>query len=1693
MDAGLKIVITGIDAGAAAMVAELNAAFESFGGQVAGAMQAATAAVSGGSADIVAANERAAASFGAIGAAAAEAAAAVGGAAATITTEMTTAGAAAASVGDGAAAGAAQIEAADAKIEVSATQLAATMRSVQAEVAASYQLSAAAATQSAEEQAAAMSALRTKMAADMAAMRTGAEAAAVSTAAVGAAGAASTGGLLSMGAAASRGGAVLSGMAGVVGMTSKQLLMTGAAAAVVAGATVKMAGDFESSTQRLVSSAGEVSTNLDMVRKGILAMAGQVGVSAEDLSAAMYKIESGGQHGADGLKVLQAAAEGAKTENASLTEVGDAVTTMLIDYHLKADSAAEVTSKMVTATAQGKMTFQELASSLSSLAPIASAAHVSIDDMLGTLAAMTQHGISAQQATQNLADGIRHLQAPTDVSRKEMALFGISADEVASHLGERGLAGTMQYLQQAVMKAMPPGSDKVILELRDAADASAPAVKALAEKVVDGTMSWTEYRKEAGKLPVELQGNAMAFANLGKATHQLGTENKDGATVIQTYAGAMQKLMGDATGLKDALMTTGENAGNANKAIKAIADTSTEAGDHVKGWEGIQATFNQKMAECEHALGSLAITVGTMLLPAVTMIANALADGAKWLTEHQAAATALAVILGGILLGALIAVGAAVLAATWPFLLIGVAIAGLIWLVKVIIDNWDVIGQWFVDLWNTVSGAFTDAVKWCGDRIDDFIGFVKAIPGNIGAALQQAADWVGQKLADIGAWFAGLPGQIGEALVQLGSTILSGLGKIGEALFSPFRGGWDKVVDLFHKSPGEIMRELGHMAGEIVGTGLRMMLDWGQTIKDGLAAVQKWWNELPIKIGQALVELGDTLVKAGADMWNNYINWNIEQGHRVVAWFKGLGKMIDDALVGAGQWLVKTATDMWDGFIAWNIRQGHAVEDWFKALPDRITAVLANAGLWLVKTGMDLLQGFLDSITEGYKAVNNWWLMLPYNIGKFFLDAGSWLLQAGKDILNGLWDGIKSVFGTIMDGITNFAGGFVDGFKDAMGIKSPSTIMAENGKYIMEGLGQGIDAQQGSVVANVVKVPQQIVAAFASSKTLLVQSGTDVMAGLGTGMDQGQQKITAGVSAFVTKVGQSFTELTTTVTAQSTQLNTSLDTMNSEFVKLGSTLDTAAPRMTAFSTDFGIFGATIAQAGPPWTKFVTDVGSFSTRVGEAVPAWEKFTTGFQQWVAQLQQAGELWSIFVARFIQFATSLAAVSLNWTKFVNDVVLLTNNMKLVTPLWTNYTNAFVTFTANLKIASPLWTKFVNDIVAFTAQIKVMVPLWIQFVAQTIALQKSVQILGPLWTKLVTDFTTFSTQLRQIVAPFTAFVAQWRVWQTILTAILPLWTLFVTNMRTWDATLIVNLPRFVQWLQLWIQWRVLLTQVVPLVLQLNTHLTNTGKIMVALLEVFKVFIAGLVAVGQAFIDLDMIVTEAMKQMAKNIIDILQILLQVFSDFVTGVIQGWHDFLQAMIDLTAQGMKLVHKEFTDQLAKILKELQKAEKDFEKAGQQVGEGFAKGIESKEGRVKEAAQKLAAAAASALAMAAMIASPSKITTEMGGYWAEGFALGMDAQHTRVARSARDLVMAAKKAADQQLASMAGQSGNGSVMSSNNVVAYSPSTTNGPLGSGVNGGPTVHVYIDGQEFKGIVRTELAGHDKALRRAVAVRRTR
>src|SRR5262249_27439269 len=156
--------------------------------------------------------------------------------------------------------------------------------------------------------------------------------------------------------------------------------------------------------------------------------------STKNLLSAMFMINSSGKIGADGLSVLRAAAQGAKTDNADLTTVTKALTTVLTDYHLPASSAAAATNEIIAAAKAGKMHMQDLSASLGAVLPIANNAHVSFADVGGAIAIMTNAGRDAQVSAQNLSFLLRSFEAPSKIAQKSLAAIGLSAQDLSDTL-----------------------------------------------------------------------------------------------------------------------------------------------------------------------------------------------------------------------------------------------------------------------------------------------------------------------------------------------------------------------------------------------------------------------------------------------------------------------------------------------------------------------------------------------------------------------------------------------------------------------------------------------------------------------------------------------------------------------------------------------------------------------------------------------------------------------------------------------------------------------------------------------------------------------------------------------------------------------------------------------------------------------------------------------------------------------------------------------------------------------------------------------------------------------------------------------------------------------------------------------------------------------------------------------------------
>ena len=146
-----------------------------------------------------------------------------------------------------------------------------------------------------------------------------------------------------------------------------------------------------------------------------------------------------------------------------------------------------------------------------------------------------------------------------------------------------------------------------------------------------------------------------------------------------------------------------------------------------------------------------------------------------------------------------------------------------------------------------------------------------------------------------------------------------------------------------------------------------------------------------------------------------------------------------DLLIGFAENLDwgKLGRDLWNGLIGiiTNIDWGGIISKAFRLLG----AALGGCVSLIVEFCKELW----ESLKAGFESTKSYF--------------NKYIEEAGGNVVQGIWNGIvnalKNVGNWIVENIWN---PFIEGFKNAFGIHSPSTKMAEMGKYIVEGLLNGI-------------------------------------------------------------------------------------------------------------------------------------------------------------------------------------------------------------------------------------------------------------------------------------------------------------------------------------------------------------------------------------------------------------------------------------------------------------------------------------------------------------------------------------------------------------------------------------------------------------------------------------------------------------
>jgi TP901 family phage tail tape measure protein len=757
----------------------------------------------------------------------------------------------------------------------------------------------------------------------------------------------------------------------------------------VAAVSVKMAADFQAHTAILQTAAGETSKGLVVVREGIKNIAVGTGTGIQNLTDGMYTIEKAGYRGSAGLQVLKAAAQGAREENAKLSDVTNAMTSIMASYHLKATDSTRVMNAMKTAAGEGKITMEEFSGALSTVLPIASANKISFEDVAGSMATLTQHGTSARESTHELAATIRALASPNNVASREMARFGLSAVDVSTHLGSRGLSGTVNLLVSTILSKMGPAGTRLQQVFEGTKQASQDAqimlgkmsgeVKDIATQYLQGKISIGDWNSTLKGMDVAHRPMLQNFKVLVDRSRGFSRELKNGGPAQQTFTDALKKMSGGAIGLNTILQITGESAeGNAER-IKKVGESFHNNSKDVEGWKQTSQLLSVQLDRMKAQFQVLAINIGTKLIPVVSAVVG-------FFAEHKT-----------ILLAVAVATGTFIVATSAAYVGMKLYAAG-------------------ARIATIATGAYNLAMglgaKYAlGTRVQLAALFVWQ---------KLQATWTGIVTAAQWAWNAAMDANpIGLIIVGIGLLV-------GAIVLIATKTRW------FQELWGAIW---GAIKAPVMG-----FVHW---LKDNWQLVV--WTILTGGIGLAVA-----MIVRHWDGVKHAFSATIDWVKHNWPWLLGaLGGPVGLAVVYiVKHWdaVKKGAADVYHAVTGWFAQMGKDIGGFFSKLPGQLGRFFSA------------LPGQLGGFFSGlWKSVSDWFSKLPARIAKTATGFSNTLTSAGEDLISGLFHGATTFFTkSVPDFFKMLWGGIVDFFKAVFGIHSPSTVMADLGIGLMQGLFGGM-------------------------------------------------------------------------------------------------------------------------------------------------------------------------------------------------------------------------------------------------------------------------------------------------------------------------------------------------------------------------------------------------------------------------------------------------------------------------------------------------------------------------------------------------------------------------------------------------------------------------------------------------------------
>ena len=389
-----------------------------------------------------------------------------------------------------------------------------------------------------------------------------------------------------------------------------------------------------------------------------------------------------------------------------------------------------------------------------------------------------------------------------------------------------------------------------------------------------------------------------------------------------------------------------------------------------------------------------------------------------------------------------------------------------------------------------VTGAFNllaSPIKFIGNlftKIPALVGRVIPMISSFGAAITGVLTTIGtiatSVLAAFGVVVSAPAWLVGAIVVAIGAAITAII-VYRDEICEFFSGLWDTICKFFTEDVPQAFNSFADNVGEV-------------------------FSNLPYKIGYGLGYLAGIV-------WNFFT----ETIPQAFTWFVGkVGEMAESV----GRFFTETIPQALStlGNILWNF----------------FTETIPQAFAWLINTTAEACVEFCRYMVEDFpQALQNFSVSLwnffmidvPNAFTEFCNNVYNSAIEFGKYIIDGIVDGINNFEQTCFDAFDSFAEGLKQGFKDAMGINSPSKVFMEYGQFICEGLKNGIDNFKNGAVSAISGVANSIKETAMSTVNKGLEWGSNMIGNLSDGIINTKDRTVQAILSITSSIAEKVLDL----------------------------------------------------------------------------------------------------------------------------------------------------------------------------------------------------------------------------------------------------------------------------------------------------------------------------------------------------------------------------------------------------------------------------------------------------------------------------------------------------------------------------------------------------------------------------------------